>query len=100
MSNSMVGRHSLHLLACTTVTPSVAFTLQNLLCNSPALCVSGVTFLAELTLNWNVAYVATHNLRKRIVLKRKHIANFYVYHSTFLFDLISTIVFIVQVGTW
>ena len=57
----------------------------------------GVTFLAELLLNWNVAYVATHNLRKRIVLKRKRIAEFYVYHSTFLFDFISTMVFIVQV---
>ena len=87
-------------VAYTISTPSFAFAPQNLHCNSPTLCGSGVTFLAELTLNWNVAYVATHNLRKRIVLKRKHIANFYVYHSTFLFDLISTIVFIVQVGTW
>ena len=60
--------------------------------------IAGVTFAGELFLSWNVAFVATHNLRKRIVLKRSNIANFYVHHSTFLFDFISTMVFIVQVG--
>lgn len=60
---------------------------------------AGVTFAFELLLSWNVAFVATHNLRKRIVLKRTKIAHFYVWHSTFIFDFISTMVFIVQVRT-
>ncbi len=62
-------------------------------------CFTGVTFAFELLLSWNVAFVATHNLRKRIVLKRSKIAQFYVWHSTFIFDFISTMVFIVQVRT-
>ncbi|KAL0037532.1 hypothetical protein WJX77_001322 [Trebouxia sp. C0004] len=57
---------------------------------------AGVTFAFELILSWNVAFVATHNLRKRIVLKRSRIAQFYMWHSTFIFDFISTMVFIVQ----
>ena len=60
---------------------------------------AGVTFAFELLLSWNVAFVATHNLRKRIVLKRSKIAHFYVWHSTFIFDFISTMVFVVQVRT-
>ena len=63
-------------------------------------CFAGVTFAFELLLSWNVAFVATHNLRKRIVLKRSKIAQFYVWHSTFIFDFISTMVFIVQVRTY
>lgn len=59
-----------------------------------------MTFAFELLLSWNVAFVATHNLRKRIVLKRSKIAQFYVWHSTFIFDFISTMVFIVQVHTY
>ena len=59
---------------------------------------AGITFACELLSSWNVAYVATHNLRKRIVLKRSKIASFYVWHSTFIFDFISTMVFIVQVS--
>ncbi len=58
-----------------------------------------MTFAFELLVSWNVAFVATHNLRKRIVLKRSKIAQFYVWHSTFIFDFISTMVFIVQVRT-
>lgn len=58
-----------------------------------------MTFAFELLLSWNVAFVVTHNLRKRIVLKRSKIAQFYVWHSTFIFDFISTMVFIVQVRT-
>ncbi|KAL0047426.1 hypothetical protein WJX82_003095 [Trebouxia sp. C0006] len=58
--------------------------------------IAGVTFAFELLVSWNVAFVATHNLRKRIVLKRSKIAQFYVWHSTFIFDFISTMVFIVQ----
>ena len=58
---------------------------------------TGVTFAAELIMSWNVAYVATRNLRKRIVLKRRKIAHFYIWHSTFIFDAISTLVFIIQV---
>ncbi|KAA6419227.1 MAG: cation channel family, partial [Trebouxia sp. A1-2] len=58
--------------------------------------IAGVTFAFELLLSWNVAFVATHNLRKRIVLKRSKIAQFYVWHSTFIFDFISTMVFVVQ----
>lgn len=57
----------------------------------------GVTFAAELIMSWNVAFVATRNLRKRIVLKRRRIAHFYIWHSTFIFDTISTMVFIIQV---
>lgn len=41
--------------------------------------------------------MATRNLRKRIVLRRRKIAHFYIWHSTFIFDLISTLVFIIQV---
>lgn len=63
-------------------------------------CFAGVTFAFELLLSWNVAFVATHNLRKRIVLKRSKIAQFYVWHSTFIFDFISTMVFVVQVRTY
>lgn len=64
-----------------------------------AICVPciGVTFAAELIMSWNVAFVATRNLRKRIVLKRRNIAHFYIWHSTFIFDTISTLVFIIQV---
>ena len=58
---------------------------------------SGVTFAAELIMSWNVAFVATRNLRKRIVLKRRNIAHFYIWHGTFIFDTISTLVFIIQV---
>lgn len=57
-----------------------------------------MTFAFELLVSWNVAFVATYNLRKRIVLKRSKIAEFYVWHSTFIFDFISTMVFVVQVG--
>ena len=58
---------------------------------------TGVTFAAELIMSWSVAFVATRNLRKRIVLKRRKIAHFYIWHSTFIFDTISTLVFIIQV---
>ena len=58
---------------------------------------TGVTFAAELIMSWNVAFVATRNLRKRIVLKRRKIAHFYIWHGTFIFDTISTLVFIIQV---
>lgn len=62
-----------------------------------ALPFTGVTFAVELLLSWSVAYVATRNLRKRIVLRRRKIAQFYIWHGTFIFDLISTLVFIIQV---
>lgn len=64
-----------------------------------AICVpcTGVTFAAELIMSWHVAFVATRNLRKRIVLKRRRIAHFYIWHGTFIFDTISTMVFIIQV---
>lgn len=62
-----------------------------------SLLCTGVTFAAELIMSWNVAFVATRNLRKRIVLKRRKIAHFYIWHSTFIFDTISTLVFIIQV---
>ncbi|KAL3138951.1 hypothetical protein ABBQ32_005763 [Trebouxia sp. C0010 RCD-2024] len=58
--------------------------------------IAGVTFAVELLLSWSVAYVATRNLRKRIVLRRRKIAQFYIWHGTFIFDLISTLVFIIQ----
>ena len=58
---------------------------------------TGVTFATELIMSWNVAFVGTRNLRKRIVLKRRKIAHFYIWHSTFIFDTISTLVFIIQV---
>ena len=62
-----------------------------------ALSFTGVTFALELLLSWSVAYVATRNLRKRIVLRRRKIAHFYIWHGTFIFDAISTLVFIIQV---
>lgn len=56
-----------------------------------------MTFALELLSSWSVAYVATRNLRKRIVLRRRKIAHYYIWHGTFIFDLISTLVFIIQV---
>ena len=58
---------------------------------------TGCTFAIELFLGWNVAFVATHNLRKRVVLKRRKIFWFYFWHGSFVFDFISTCVFIAQV---
>ncbi|KAL0053143.1 hypothetical protein WJX82_001510 [Trebouxia sp. C0006] len=58
--------------------------------------VAGCTFAVELLLGWNVAYVATHKHRKRMVLKRTRIACFYVFKGTFVFDIIATSVFIAQ----
>jgi hypothetical protein len=58
---------------------------------------AGCTFAIELFLGWNVAFVATHNLRKRVVLRRRKIFWFYFWHGSFIFDFISTCVFIAQV---
>lgn len=58
--------------------------------------IAGCTFAIELFLGWNVAYVATHNLQKRVILKRRKIAQFYVFKGSFIFDLISTIIFVAQ----
>ena len=58
---------------------------------------AGCTFAIELFLGWNVAYVATHNMNMRVVLRRRKIAQFYVFKGSFILDLISTIVFIAQV---
>jgi len=62
-----------------------------------AAATAGCTFAVELLLGWNVAYVATHKHRKRMVLKRTRIACFYVFKGTFVFDIIATSVFIAQV---
>ncbi|KAA6417271.1 MAG: cyclic nucleotide-binding [Trebouxia sp. A1-2] len=58
--------------------------------------IAGCTFAIELFLGWNVAFVATHNLRKRVVLRRRKIFWFYFWHGSFIFDFISTCVFIAQ----
>lgn len=62
-----------------------------------AAATAGCTFAMELLLGWNVAYVATHKRRQCVVLKRTRIACFYVFKGTFVFDIISTTVFIAQV---
>ena len=61
------------------------------------LSLAGCTFVIELLLGWNVAFVVTHNLRKRVVLRRSKIIKYYVWNGSFIFDFISTCVFIAQV---
>ncbi|DBA74007.1 hypothetical protein WJX77_011223 [Trebouxia sp. C0004] len=58
--------------------------------------IAGCTFAIELFLGWNVAFVATHNLRKRVVLRRRKIFWFYFWHGSFIFDFVSTCVFVAQ----
>ena len=92
------------LVAVKPLTPNAAFKLPSTLYNmfqivneSLWLSLAGCTFVIELLLGWNVAFVVTHNLRKRVVLRRSKIIKYYVWNGSFIFDFISTCVFIAQV---
>ena len=65
---------------------------------SSELSCAGATLTVELLLGWKVAFVASHNMRKKVVLRRSSIACFYTRHGNFAFDFISTCLFVAQVS--
>lgn len=61
------------------------------------LLLTGSIFLVELYLGFHMGFVGTHNMRKRVIMNGKAVAWYYIWHDTFLVDLISAAALIGQV---
>jgi hypothetical protein len=58
---------------------------------------AGFFFAAELALGFHVGFVATSSGRRREIMDGRHVALYYMRHGTFAQDLLSTLIWLVQV---
>lgn len=48
-------------------------------------------------MNFNVAFIVTHNFKRKMITDPRAIANYYVRRGTFRYDVISTLAWLTQV---
>ncbi|KAK9836539.1 hypothetical protein WJX74_002745 [Apatococcus lobatus] len=59
--------------------------------------IAGCFFATDLFLGFHIGFIATHNLRKRVVLDGRAVARYYTKHGSFAIDLMSTLVWIIEI---
>lgn len=51
-------------------------------------------------LGFNVAFVVTYNMKRRMVFDGKAVAMYYVKKGTFVYDFLSSVAWVAQVIVW
>jgi len=58
--------------------------------------VAGLVFIASLGIGFHTGFIAQNNLQQAVVTNGRHVAKYYMTRGTFVIDLVSSLVYIIQ----
>jgi len=59
--------------------------------------VAGIIFVLALVMGFHIGFIAQHNLRRSVVTNGRHVAEYYMQCGSFAIDVLSVLVYIIQI---